>query len=160
MIGIKIILDSIKEMISKGKEINGKKIIGHVGLGLVVLGVTYSELLEEVKIVNMKMGESVKIGEEIEISLCDYEILVGKNADNFVLKYVIEDRYIYYPEKRIYNTGIEITRSKVGNNISGDVYVTYLGGNFQDGFLTRINVKPGIGCLWLGVFFFFLFFLI
>lgn len=134
-------------------------VIAHLGVAIMVLGISISNGYGILKDVKMQPGDTTLIG-EIPIEFVSEHDLVGVNYHGMMGKFKVVSsgrvKYIY-PEKRIYNiTKIPMTDSAIDITFFRDVYIALgepLGGKFWS---VRIYYKPLVRWIWAGGFLIFL----
>ena len=144
-----IILFQKKENLPKGM------IIAHLGIGLLILGITGSSVWQEEKIIKMKVNNKTNIREyniifkEInEIKGPNYFALQGnffvydKNK-NIITKLKPENRF--YPITNNFTTEVSIH-----TNLLRDLYIVLGEGNLNDGWIVRIYYNPLVIWIWIG----------
>ena len=150
-----IILNNLSILLQKKINQPISMIIAHLGIGLLILGITGSSVWQEEKIVKIKIGNEVKINnfnilfKEInEIKETNYIAIQGNfhvfdQNKNIVFK--------LYPEKRFYPiTNIFTTEASIKTNLFGDLYIVIGDGNFKDGWVVRIYYNPLVIWIWIG----------
>jgi cytochrome c-type biogenesis protein CcmF len=133
----------------------GGMILGHLGLGVFVLGVLMVESTGIEKDLAMKPGESTEI-RGYTFRFDGVERQQGPNylADRGTVTILRGDRQIavLHPEKRGYASGGQImTEAAIDPALTRDLYVALgepLGG--EGSWAVRMYVKPFIRCIWLG----------
>ena len=136
-------------------------IISHIGIGLLILGITGSSTWQEEKITRMKVKNETKIKqyniifEEInEIKGSNYIAIRGNfsiydDKKNFITK--------LRPEKRFYPvTKNFTTEASIHTNLFRDLYMVLGDGNLKDGWIIRIYYNPLVIWIWIGAFTIFL----
>jgi cytochrome c-type biogenesis protein CcmF len=139
------------------KKINQSSgmIIAHLGIGLLILGITGSSVWQEEKIIRMNINNEFKINKyniilkEInEIRGPNYiaiqgNFLVSDNKKNFITK--------LSPEKRFYPiTNNFTTEASIHTNFFRDLYIVLGEGNLNDGWVVRIYYNPLVIWIWIG----------
>ena len=130
-------------------------ILGHLGLGVFVLGVLMVESTGIEKDLAMRAGESTEI-RGYRFRFDGVERLPGPNylADRGTVTIFRGDAEIavLHPEKRGYASGGQImTEAAIDPGLTRDLYVALgepLGSN--ENWSVRLYVKPFIRCIWLG----------
>jgi cytochrome c-type biogenesis protein CcmF len=130
-------------------------ILGHLGLGVFVLGVLMVESTGIEKDLAMKPGESTEV-RGYTFRFDGVERVQGPNfvADRGTVTILQGDREIavLHPEKRGYASGGQImTEADIDPALTRDLYVALgepLGG--EGSWAVRMYVKPFIRCIWLG----------
>ena len=130
-------------------------IIAHLGIGLLILGITGSSVWQEEKITRMKINNEVKIKKyniifkEInEIRGPNYVALQGNFLVNDEKKNIITK---LKPEKRFYPiTSNFTTEASIHTNLLRDLYIVLGEGNLSDGWVVRIYYNPLVIWIWIG----------
>jgi len=130
-------------------------IIAHLGIGLLILGITGSSVWQEEKITRMKINNEVKIKKyniifkEInEIRGPNYvalqgNFLVSNEKKNIIAKLKPENRF--YPI-----TSNFTTEASIHTNLFRDLYIVLGEGNLNDGWVVRIYYNPLVIWIWIG----------
>ena len=130
-------------------------IIAHLGIGLLILGITGSSAWQEEKILRMKISNEIKIKKynivfkEInEIRGPNYiaiqgNFLVYDNKKNIVTKLKPENRF--YPITNGFTT-----EASIHTNLIRDLYIVLGDGNLKDGWVVRIYYNPLVIWIWIG----------
>ena len=136
-------------------------IVAHLGVGLLILGITGSSVWQEEKITRMKIDSETKIEkynivfEKInEIRGTNYVALQG----NFLI-YDKEKNIIakLKPENRFYPvTNNFTTEASIHTNLFRDLYIVLGEGNLNDGWVVRIYYNPLVIWIWIGALVIFL----
>ena len=136
-------------------------VIAHLGVGLLILGITGSSTWQEEKITRMKINEQTtiekynivfdKIG---EIKGSNYVALQGNfliydEEKNIIAKLKPEDRF--YPVTNNFTTEVSIH-----TNLFRDLYIVLGEGNSNDGWVVRIYYNPLVIWIWIGALVIFL----
>ena len=150
-----IISNNLLILIKKDKNCSMGMIIAHLGIGLVILGITSSSIWQEEKITKMKIGSETKIEkynivfEKInEIKGSNYVALQGNflvydNKKNIVTKLKPENRF--YLIKNNFTT-----EASIHTNLFRDLYIVLGEGNLNDGWIVRIYYNPLVIWIWIG----------
>ena len=150
-----IISNNLLILIKKNKNCSMGMIIAHLGIGLVILGITSSSIWQEEKIIKMKIGSETKIEkynivfEKInEIKRSNYVALQGKflvydDKKNIVTKLKPENRF--YLIKNNFTT-----EAAIHTNLFRDLYIILGDGNLNDGWIVRIYYNPLVIWIWIG----------
>ena len=130
-------------------------IIAHIGIGLLILGITGSSVWQKEKIVKMKINDEisidkykVKFNKIEEISAQNYvaisgNFVVSDNKKNVITKLNPENRF--YPI-----TGIFTTEASIHTNLLRDLYIVMGDGNKEDGWVIKIYHNPLVIWIWIG----------
>ena len=130
-------------------------IMAHLGVGLLILGITGSSVWQEEKITRMKINGETQIHayniifEEInEITGPNYvslqgNFLVHDKEKNIITKLKPENRY--YPVTNNFTT-----EASIHTNLLRDLYIVLGEGNINDGWVVRIYYNPLVVWIWIG----------
>ena len=130
-------------------------IIAHLGIGLLILGITGSSVWQEEKIIKMKVDNETNIREyniifkEInEIKGPNYLALQGNffvydESKNIITKLKPENRF--YPVTNNFTT-----EASIHTNLLRDLYIVLGEGNLNDGWVVRIYYNPLVIWIWIG----------
>ena len=136
-------------------------IIAHLGVGLLILGITGSSVWQKEKIVRMKIDEKIKI-EKYNIVFEKIDEIKGPNyvalQGNFLVfdskKNIIAK---LKPENRFYQiTNNFTTEASIHTNLFRDLYIVIGEGNLRDGWIVRIYYNPLVIWIWIGALVIFL----
>ena len=131
-------------------------IIAHLGVGLLIIGITGSSVWQEEKITRMKVNDEKMISnynvvfKEInEVAGPNYLALRGSfwiyNQNNKIIT-------VLNPENRIYpitkNTTSEVS---IHTNLLRDLYIVLGDGDKDNGWVVRIYYNPLVVWIWIGV---------
>ena len=152
VIAIFTILSSLYKL--SQTRILSANLISHIGIGILIIGITISNYYSSQHEVIMKKGTKITI-QDFQIEFNDVK---NKFSKNYTSKVGIFDLYYnknylvsFFPEKRTYNTQKNImTEAAIYSTLSKDIYVA-LGEKINDNsWVVRIYYKPFIQFLWLG----------
>ena len=150
-----IISNNMLILIKRNKKHSTGMIIAHLGIGLLILGITGSSVWQEEKIKKMKIGNETKIEkynivfEEInEVKGPNYVALQGvfliyDDKEKIVTKLKPENRF--YPVKNNFTT-----EASIHTNLLRDLYIVLGEGNLNDGWTVRIYYNPLVIWIWIG----------
>jgi len=150
-----IISNNLLILFKKNKNYSMGMIIAHLGIGLLILGITGSTIWQKEKITRMKISEETKIEkyniifEKInEIKISNYvalqgDFLVFDDKRNIVTKLKPENRF--YPTTNNFTTEVSIH-----TNLYRDLYIVLGDGNFDDGWIVKIYYNPLVVWIWIG----------
>ena len=137
------------------KHFNGM-IVSHLGVGLLILGITGSSIWQEENITRMKVSDET-IVKNYKIVFKEINKLAGPNY------YALEGSFWVYneknkiitvlrPENRIYpvtnNTSSEVS---IHTNLLRDLYIVLGEGDINEGWVVRIYYNPLVVWMWIGV---------
>ena len=130
-------------------------IIAHMGIGLLIFGITGSTVWQKEKINRMKINENTKIEnyniffEKIsEVKESNYvairgNFLVYDNDQNIIALLEPENRY--YPVTKNFTT-----EASIHTNLFRDLYIVLGEGNLDEGWIVRIYHNPLVIWIWIG----------
>ena len=160
MLAFWVISNNFFILITKNKNYSLGMIIAHLGIGLLILGITGSSVWQKEKIIKMKISSEVKIEEYNvifekinEIKGPNYIALQGiflvyDDKKNIITKLKPENRF--YPIKNNFTT-----EASIHTNLSRDLYIVLGEGNLNDGWVVRIYHNPLVIWIWIGSLFIF-----
>ena len=136
-------------------------IIAHLGIGLLILGITGSSVWQKEKVIKMKIQEKTKV-EKYSIVFDKIEEIRGTNyvalRGNFLV-YDSKDKIItkLKPENRFYPIKNNFTtEASIHTNLSRDLYIVLGEGNLNDGWIVKIYYNPLVIWIWIGALIIFL----
>ena len=130
-------------------------IIAHLGIGLLILGITGSSVWQEEKITQMKINAEIKI-KKYDIIFKEINEISGKNYIGLQGNFLVYDRRKNIitklkPENRFYPiTGNFTTEASIHTNLLRDLYIVLGKGNRNDGWVVRIYYNPLVIWIWIG----------
>jgi len=150
-----IISNNIILLIKRKINFSKGMLIAHLGIGLLILGITGSSNWQEEKITRLKVNTSTQINKynvifkEInEIKGPNYLAIKGnftvydKNK-NFITSLEPENRY--YPITNTFTT-----EASIHANLSRDLYIVLGEGNLNEGWVVKIYHNPLVMWIWIG----------
>ena len=156
-----IISNNLMILFKKTKKNPVGMIIAHLGIGLLILGITGSSVWQKEKITRMKIDSETKIEK--------YNIVFKKIDEITRLNYVaLQGNFIVYdekkaivaklkPENRFYPiTKNFTTEASIHTNLLRDLYIVLGEGNLSDGWVIRIYYNPLVIWIWIGALIIFL----
>ena len=134
---------------------NNGSIIAHLGIGILILGITVSSVWKKEYIYNMKVGEiktiqgyEIKLEEVKQFKVDNYETLKGK----FILQQNNKKIATIVPEKRYYAVSkIVTTEAGILHQLKQDIYLI-IGENNTDYWSVKIYQNPLVSFIWIGIF--------
>lgn len=129
-------------------------VLGHIGLAIIVAGVTQVSFRESERDLRMVSGDVATVA-GYEFTFAEVVDRAGPNFDAVrgIVPITANGRLVttLYPEKRTYlASGQVMTEAAIHSNLWRDLYVA-LGEPIDDNaWAVRIYYKPGIGWLWIG----------
>jgi len=152
-----IISNNLSLLIKKDKSVSTGMLVSHLGIGLLILGITGSSVWQKEKILNMNIKNEFKI-EKYNVIFENVEELRGKNyialRGNFS---VFDHKNIFItklrPENRYYPiTNNFTTEASIHSNLTRDLYIVLGEGNEKDGWTIRMYYNPLVAWIWIGSF--------
>ena len=156
-----IISNNLIVLLKKPLNYSKAMIIAHLGIGLLILGITGSSVWQEEKITKMKINEKTKI-EKYNIVFDKINEIKGPNylalqgifsvydsKKNIIAKLKPENRF--YPIENNFTT-----EASIHTNIFRDLYIVLGEGNSNDGWVVRIYYNPLVIWIWIGALVIFL----
>tara|TARA_Y100000782_G_scaffold112992_1_gene144561 strand:- start:280 stop:2163 length:1884 start_codon:yes stop_codon:yes gene_type:complete len=150
-----IISNNLLMIFKKNRNYSTSMIISHLGVGLLILGITGSSVWQIEKITKMKIDDQTKIEkytivfEKIdEIKGANYVALQG----NFLV-YDEEKNVItkLKPQNRFYPiTNNFTTEASIHTNLLRDLYIVLGDGNLKDGWVVKFYYNPLVVWIWIG----------
>ena len=156
-----IISNNLMILFKKTKKNPVGMIIAHLGIGLLILGITGSSVWQKEKITRMKIDSETKIEK--------YNIVFKKIDEITRLNYVaLQGNFIVYDEKKAIVTKLKpenrfypitknfTTEASIHTNLLRDLYIVLGEGNLSDGWVVRIYYNPLVIWIWIGALIIFL----
>ncbi len=152
-----IISNNLSLLIKKNKGVSTGMLVSHLGIGLLILGITGSSVWQKEKILNMNIKNEFKI-EKYNVIFENVEELKGKNyialRGNFS---VFDHKNLFItklkPENRYYPiTNNFTTEASIHSNLARDLYIVLGEGNEKDGWTIRMYYNPLVAWIWIGSF--------
>ncbi len=150
-----IISNNLLMIFKKNRNYSTSMIISHLGVGLLILGITGSSVWQIEKITKMQIKDQAKIEkytivfEKIdEIKGANYVALQG----NFLV-YDEEKNVItkLKPQNRFYPiTNNFTTEASIHTNLLRDLYIVLGDGNLKDGWVVKFYYNPLVVWIWIG----------
>ena len=150
-----IISNNLLMIFKKSRNYSTSMIISHIGVGLLILGITGSSVWQIEKITKMQIEDQIKIEkytivfEKIdEIKGANYVALQG----NFLV-YDEEKNVItkLKPQNRFYPiTNNFTTEASIHTNLLRDLYIVLGDGNLKDGWVVKFYYNPLVVWIWIG----------
>ena len=161
MLGSWIIIGSIISIIFKFKFSPTSKyiksinsFIAHIGVGIMVIGITYSSVYQEEYSFNINIGEEISLGKYL-LKFDTIKIIEEKNYQSLKAIFSIENngRIISHikPGKNFYPVSKMITtEAGIYHDWLRDIYIT-LGNEINNEWFIRIYINPLVSFIWTGV---------
>ena len=150
-----VISNNLLILFKKKSNNSISRIIAHLGIGLLILGITGSSVWQEEKITRMKIEGETKIKKYnivfkkiVEIRGPNYVALQGNflvydKKKNIITKLKPENRF--YPVTNNFTT-----EASIHTNLFRDLYIVLGEGNLNDGWVVRIYYNPLVVWIWIG----------
>ena len=126
----------------------------HIGIGVLIVGITISTYYSTQKEIIMKEGSEITL-QDITVKFVGIEKKISKNYSSQVGVFDAfkDDNYLisFFPEKRIYNIQKNVmTEAAISSSLARDIYIA-MGDQFtSDSWVVRIYYKPFIQLIWYG----------
>jgi len=136
-------------------------IIAHLGVGILILGITGSSVWQKEKIIKMNIGNKAVI-EKYNIVFNEINELTGPNYIAIQGTFIVYDKKNNVitklkPENRFYNVSKNFTtEASIHTNLLRDLYIVLGEGNSNDGWIIRIYYNPLVIWIWIGSFIIFI----
>jgi len=127
----------------------------HIGVGVMIIGVTYSSVYQKEFNFNMKIGDEVTIENQLlkfnEIKIVDQENYQSLRAvfsltnNNEIISYIDPGKN-YYPVSKMITTEAGIYHAWFK-----DIYIT-LGSETDNHWFIKVYINPLVSLIWIGVF--------
>tara|TARA_Y100001970_G_scaffold248280_1_gene317686 strand:+ start:914 stop:2791 length:1878 start_codon:yes stop_codon:yes gene_type:complete len=156
-----IILNNLFILIKKNKVYSFGMVISHLGIGILILGITGSSTWQKEKISRMTINDQIKVAkynivfEKIsEIKGPNYLAIRGNfsvygNKEKIITRLKPENRY--FPITNIFTT-----EASIHTNLLRDLYIVLGEGNLSEGWVVRIYYNPLVIWIWIGALIIFL----
>ena len=157
ILGIWIIINNSFILKNKLKNYSTGMIISHIGVGILILGITASSIWQEEKIIKMNVNANTKIKNYI-IILENMSEIKGKNYVALRGNFLVRDKNKNIitklePENRYYPvTNNLTTEASIHTTLLRDLYIVLGDGNLKDGWVVRIYHNPLVMWIWIGAF--------
>jgi cytochrome c-type biogenesis protein CcmF len=162
LLGSWIVIGSLISVIIKYKFSPTAKYIksinsftAHIGVGIMIIGVTYSSIYQEEYNFNIKIGDEVVIQNQLlkfnEIKIVDQENFQSLRAvfslknNNEIISYIRTGKN-YYPVSKMITT-----EAGIYHGWFKDVYIT-LGSETNKLWFIKVYINPFVSFIWVGVF--------
>ena len=135
------------------KSINS--FIAHIGVGVMIIGITFSSIYQKEYNFNIAVGEEVAIDNQV-LKLEKIQIIEEKNYQSLKANFSLEkkNRIISYiePGKNYYPVSKMITtEAGIYHDWFKDIYIT-LGNENNNIWFIRVYINPLVSFIWVGVF--------
>ena len=132
-------------------------IIAHLGIGILILGITGSSVWQKEKIIKMNIGNKAVI-EKYNIVFKEINEITGPNYIAIQGTFVVHDKKnniitTLKPENRFYQVSNNFTtEASIHTNLLRDLYIVLGEGNSNHGWVIRIYYNPLVIWIWIGSF--------
>jgi len=132
-------------------------IIAHLGVGLLILGITASSIWQIEKIATMKINSELQIN-NYKIKFNQIKEVKGPNYLALQGNFIISDNKkniitTLKPQNRFYPiAGIFTTEPSIHVTLLRDLYIVLGEGNIKDGWIIRLYYNPLVIWIWIGAF--------
>ena len=156
-----IISNNLVILFKKNTNLSSGMIVAHLGIGLLILGITGSSVWQEEKIIRMKIDSEAKI-KKYNIIFKKIDEIVGPNYVALQGNFWVYDKKKNIitklkPENRFYPiTNNFTTEASIHTNLFRDLYIVLGEGNLNDGWVVRIYYNPLVIWIWIGALVIFL----
>ena len=129
--------------------------IAHLGIGLLILGVTGSSNWQEEKITTLRINTSTQIN-KYNIIFKEINEIKGPNYLAIKGNFIVYDRNKNFitnlkPENRYYPiTNTFTTEASIHTNLSRDLYLVLGDGNLNEGWVVKVYHNPLVLWIWIG----------
>ncbi len=161
ILGIWIIVGSIISILLRYKfSLSTKYIksinsfVAHIGVGIMIIGVTYSSVFQKEYNYKMKVGEEIKIGSQI-LKFDDVNIFEEKNYQSLKAIFTLKknEKFIdlikpgknYYPVSKMITT-----EAGIYHDWFNDIYII-LGSENNKVWFVKVYINPLVSFIWIGV---------
>ncbi len=150
-----IISNNIILLIKKSRNFSMGMLIAHLGIGLLILGITGSSNWQEEKITRLKINTSTQI-DKYNIIFKEINEVKGENYLAIKANFIVYDKNKNFitnlePENRYYPiSNIFTTEASIHTNLSRDLYIVLGKGNLNDGWVVKIYHNPLVIWIWIG----------
>ena len=134
------------------KSINS--FVAHIGVGIMIIGITYSSVYQKEYSFNIKIGEEITLGNQL-LKFDNIKIIDEKNYQSLKALFSLEnnERIISYikPGKNYYPVSkIITTEAGIYHDWFKDIYIT-LGNESNNLWFVRVYINPLVSLIWIGV---------
>ena len=150
-----IISNNLLMIFKKNRNYSTSMIISHLGVGLLILGITGSSVWQIEKITKMQIEDQIKI-EKYTIVFEKIDEIKGANyvaLQGTFLVYDEEKNVItkLKPQNRFYPiTNNFTTEASIHTNLLRDLYIVLGDGNLKDGWVVKFYYNPLVVWIWIG----------
>jgi len=150
-----IISNNVIILFQKRENLSNGMIVAHLGIGLLILGITGSSVWQEEKIIQMKVNNETNI-KEYNIIFKEINEIKGPNYFALQGNFFVYDKHKniitkLQPENRFYPVTNNFTSEvSIHTNLLRDLYMVLGEGNLNDGWIVRIYYNPLVIWIWIG----------
>ena len=129
--------------------------IAHIGVGVMIIGITYSSVYQKEYNFNIKIGDEVSLGNQ-KLKFDNIKVIQKKNYQSLIAVFSLENngKIISYikPGKNYYPVSKMITtEAGIYHDWLKDIYIT-LGNESENLWFIRVYINPMVSFIWVGVF--------
>ncbi|HEX6102467.1 MAG TPA: heme lyase CcmF/NrfE family subunit [Alphaproteobacteria bacterium] len=124
--------------------------LAHLGLAVLIAGVTASTAWKEERVLRMKPGDSVEIAGTV-VTLQSVEPVVGPNYTAMQGRFVTDGGAVLTPQRRSYWVqGTVTTEAAIRTTGLADLHAVVGEGSGADGWVVRLYHQPLVPWIWAG----------
>jgi cytochrome c-type biogenesis protein CcmF len=124
--------------------------LAHLGLAVLIAGVTASSAWKEERVLRMKPGDSTEIAGQM-MTLQSVDPVVGPNYTAMQAHFVTQRGADLEPQRRSYWVqGTTTTEAAIRSNGLADLYAVIGEGNGAEGWVVRLYHQPLVPWIWAG----------
>ena len=150
-----IISNNIIILFKQKKNYSSGMLVAHLGIGLLILGITGSSVWQEEKITRLQINTSTQIN---KYNIIFKEINEAKGPNYVALK----GNFTVYDEKKNIITKLEpenryypitntfTTEASIHTNLARDLYIVLGDGSLSEGWVVKIYYNPLVIWIWIG----------
>ena len=129
--------------------------IAHIGVGVMIIGITYSSVYQKEYNFNIKIGDEISLGDQ-KLKFDNIKVIQKKNYQSLIAVFSLENngKIISYiePGKNYYPVSKMITtEAGIYHDWLKDIYIT-LGNESENYWFIRVYINPMVSFIWVGVF--------
>ncbi|PJK31020.1 heme lyase CcmF/NrfE family subunit [Minwuia thermotolerans] len=131
--------------------------LAHLGVALMVLGITASETWQEEIQTIMRPGDTQTVG-DYDLTFVGAQTVPGPNYESLSGAFVVtrdgQPVTVLQPEMRTFTSPpMETTEAAIRSNFAGDLYTVLGEPDGEGGYAVRLYYKPLVIWIWLGTLF-------
>tara|TARA_B100000029_G_scaffold383086_1_gene378503 strand:+ start:123 stop:1988 length:1866 start_codon:yes stop_codon:yes gene_type:complete len=161
LLGTWIIIGSIISIVSRFKFSPSVKyikainsFIAHIGVGVMIIGITYSSIYQKEYNFNIKIGEDITLGDQ-KLKLNNIKVIDEKNYQSLKAVFSLKnnDKIVSYiePGKNFYPVSkIITTEAGIYHDWFKDIYII-LGSESNNLWFVKVYINPLVSFIWIGV---------